>query len=84
MRRILDDLGRQSLPPGRSLAIEVLDIDLAGFEQPNVGIPDDLRVVSFPLPHRWAAGNRTFGSEREVRRDGVRTRIARAAAPAPR
>jgi hypothetical protein len=34
-----------ALPPGRDLAIDVLDIDLAGREQPNGLGTDELRII---------------------------------------
>ena len=35
----------ESLPPGRDLTIDVLDVDLAGREQPNGFGSDELRVI---------------------------------------
>lgn len=52
IRRIIEGLGR-NLPPGRILAIDVLDIDLAGFERPGVNGPFGLRVVSDVTPPRF-------------------------------
>lgn len=52
IRRILEGLGR-FLPAGRSLAIDVIDIDLAGFERPGINGPFGLRVVSDVTPPRF-------------------------------
>lgn len=52
IRRIIEGFGRD-LPPGRSLAIDVLDVDLAGFERPGANIPFGLRVVSDVTPPRF-------------------------------
>ncbi len=35
MRRLFENLGGRVLAPGQSLDIDVLDIDLAGFDQPG-------------------------------------------------
>lgn len=51
MTRIFEDLGRR-LPPGDSLAVNVLDIDLAGYERPGVGLPQSVRVVQDFTPPR--------------------------------
>ncbi|WP_336487754.1 DUF3016 domain-containing protein [Methylobacterium nigriterrae] len=52
MTRILEDLGRRRLGSGESLEITVLDIDLAGFEEPGPRIPTVLRVVRDSSPPR--------------------------------
>lgn len=70
-RRILEGLGR-SLPAGRGLAIEILDIDLAGFERPGINGPFGLRVVSDVTPPRFhlryvlSEGRRRIAAEEEV------------------
>lgn len=50
--RLLEDLGRRYLPPGESLDVTVLDIDLAGFERPALGMAQSLRVVTDATPPR--------------------------------
>ncbi|RVU16823.1 DUF3016 domain-containing protein [Methylobacterium oryzihabitans] len=50
VERIVRDLVRR-LPPGETLAVEVLDIDLAGFERPGAGT--GLRVVTDVSPPRF-------------------------------
>ncbi|MCJ2084137.1 DUF3016 domain-containing protein [Methylobacterium sp. J-090] len=52
VRRIIEGFGRD-LPPGRTLAIDVLDIDLAGVERPGANVPFGLRVVSDITPPRF-------------------------------
>nr|WP_238179479.1 DUF3016 domain-containing protein [Methylobacterium dankookense] len=51
MTRIFEELGRR-LPPGDSLAVSVLDIDLAGYERPGMGLPQSVRVVQDFTPPR--------------------------------
>ncbi|WP_246733115.1 DUF3016 domain-containing protein [Methylobacterium sp. BTF04] len=53
IRRIFEELGRRGLPPGRALAVEILDIDLAGAERPGANIPFGVRVVSDVTPPRF-------------------------------
>lgn len=71
IRRIIEGFGRD-LPPGRSLAIDVLDIDLAGFERPGANIPFGLRVVSDVTPPRFrlryvlTEGRRRIAAAEEV------------------
>jgi len=71
IRRIIEGLGRD-LPPGRTLAIDVLDIDLAGFEQPGANVPFGLRVVSdispprFRLRYALTEGRRRIAAAEEV------------------
>lgn len=50
MRRLFETLGASVLQPGESLAIEVLDIDLAGLDTPSANLPHGLRVVSDIAP----------------------------------
>jgi hypothetical protein len=52
MTRIFEETGRRRLAPGDSLAVTVLDIDLAGFERPSFGAPQGLRVVTDAAPPR--------------------------------
>jgi hypothetical protein len=52
MTRIFEEAGRRRLVPGDSLAVTVLDIDLAGFERPSFGAPQGLRVVTDVAPPR--------------------------------
>ena len=52
MTRILQELGRRYLPPGETLDVTVLDIDLAGIEQPAFGTAQALRVVRDASPPR--------------------------------
>ncbi|GEP10762.1 DUF3016 domain-containing protein [Methylobacterium gnaphalii] len=51
IRRLFTELGDRVLRPGESLAITVLDIDLAGYERP-VGLPNSPRIVSDVAPPR--------------------------------
>ena len=53
IRRIFEGLAARGLPPGRTLAIDVLDIDLAGIERPGANVPFGLRVVSDISPPRF-------------------------------
>ena len=53
MRRLFTELGNRIVPPGQSLAIEVLDIDLAGLDQPGANQPYGLRVVTDITPPRF-------------------------------
>ena len=53
MRRLFETLGDRALSPGQSLEIAVLDIDLAGFEQPGANVPYGLRTVSDVTPPRF-------------------------------
>lgn len=53
MRRLFTELGNRILPPGRTLAIEVLDIDLAGLDQFGATPPYGLRVVTDITPPRF-------------------------------
>ena len=72
MRRLFEELGGQVLRPGQSLAIEVLDIDLAGYERPGVNVPYGLRVVDdvgaprFRLRYALRDGRRTLQSGEET------------------
>ncbi|KAB1071622.1 DUF3016 domain-containing protein [Methylobacterium planeticum] len=52
MTRILQDLGRRRLLPSETLDLSILDIDLAGFEQPGAILPTGLRVVRDATPPR--------------------------------
>ncbi len=65
MRRLFETLGNRVLAPGQSLDIDVLDIDLAGFDQPGGGVPFGLRVVNDVTPPRFRL--------RYVLREGRRT-----------
>ncbi len=65
MRRLFETLGARVLAPGQSLDIDVLDIDLAGFDQPGAGVPFGLRVVNDVTPPRFRL--------RYVLREGRRT-----------
>ncbi|KQP50207.1 DUF3016 domain-containing protein [Methylobacterium sp. Leaf108] len=51
--RIMERYGREALRPGETLTVDVLDIDLAGFEQPGANIPYGLRVVRDITPPRF-------------------------------
>jgi hypothetical protein len=51
IRRLFTELGDRALRPGESLAISVLDIDLAGQERP-IGFPSSPRIVSDITPPR--------------------------------
>lgn len=52
VRRIIEGEGRRALRPGEALTIDVLDIDLAGFEQPGASGPYGIRVVRDISPPR--------------------------------
>lgn len=45
IRRIIEDLARRALPPGDRLVVDILDIDLAGYEEAGANFPYGLRVV---------------------------------------
>ena len=53
MRRLFETLGDRVLAPGQTLDIAVLDIDLAGFDQPSFGPSQGVRVVSDVTPPRF-------------------------------
>ncbi|WP_232630985.1 DUF3016 domain-containing protein [Methylobacterium sp. Leaf118] len=53
MRRLFETLGNRVLAPGQSLDIAVLDIDLAGMDQPGANAPFGLRVVNDVTPPRF-------------------------------
>lgn len=53
IRRILEIDGGRALRPGEQLTIDVLDIDLAGFEMPGANVPFGLRVVRDGTPPRF-------------------------------
>lgn len=53
MRRLFTQLGDRVLRPGESFTISVLDIDLAGFDQPGGNMPYGLRVVTDITPPRF-------------------------------
>lgn len=84
MRRLFESLGARVLAPGQSLDIDVLDIDLAGFDQPGAGVPFGLRVVTDVTPPRFRLryalreGRRTILSGEEAVSDlDFLTRYAR-------
>ena len=52
IRRIIEGEGRRVLRPGESLTIDVVDIDLAGFEQTGASFPYGVRVVRDLSPPR--------------------------------
>ena len=52
IQRLFASLGAGVLRPGESLAIEVLDIDLAGLDAPSANVPYGLRIVSDIAPPR--------------------------------
>ena len=64
MRRLFETLGDRVLAPGQRLDIDVLDIDLAGIDQPGA-LPYGLRVVNDVTPPRFRL--------RYVLREGRRT-----------
>ncbi|SFL45968.1 DUF3016 domain-containing protein [Methylorubrum salsuginis] len=68
MRRLFESLGGRVLAPGQSLDIDVLDIDLAGFDQPGANAPFGLRVVNDVTPPRFRI--------RYALREGRRTVLA--------
>ncbi|MFF8803005.1 MULTISPECIES: DUF3016 domain-containing protein [unclassified Methylobacterium] len=53
MQRLFETLGDRVLAPGQTLDIAVLDIDLAGFDQPSFGPSQGVRVVSDVTPPRF-------------------------------
>lgn len=53
MRRLFETLGNQVLAPGQTLDIAVLDIDLAGLDQPSFGAAQGVRVVTDITPPRF-------------------------------
>ncbi|MEH3146532.1 MAG: DUF3016 domain-containing protein [Methylobacterium frigidaeris] len=71
VERIFRDLAQRRLPPGDTLAVEVLDIDLAGFERPDAGT--GLRIVNDATPPRFrlrytltSRGRRVLAAEETV------------------
>ena len=52
-RGILVELGARTLRPGQRLAIDVLDIDLAGYDRPGRGGSGDVRIVEASTPPRF-------------------------------
>ncbi|MFC7663432.1 DUF3016 domain-containing protein [Methylorubrum suomiense] len=72
MRRLFEGLGNRVLGPGQSLDIDVLDIDLAGFDQPGANVPFGLRVVNdvtlprFRLAYVLREGRRTLLAAEET------------------
>ena len=68
----LKQLGERHLLPGRTLEVEVLDIDLAGRPEPRPGRAQDVRVVrgttdwpSIKLRYTLKAGDRVLESNEE-------------------
>lgn len=53
MRRLFETLGNPVLAPGQTLDITVLDIDLAGLDQPSFGPAQGVRVVTDITPPRF-------------------------------
>ena len=53
MRRLFETLGNPVLAPGQTLDIAVLDIDLAGLDQPSFGTAQGVRVVTDVTPPRF-------------------------------
>ena len=53
MRRLFETLGNPVLAPGQALDIVVLDIDLAGLDQPSFGAAQGVRVVTDITPPRF-------------------------------
>lgn len=53
MRRLFETLGDAVLAPGQALDIAVLDIDLAGLDQPSFGAAQGVRVVTDITPPRF-------------------------------
>ena len=53
MRRLFETLGNPVLAPGQALDIAVLDIDLAGLDQPSFGAAQGVRVVTDITPPRF-------------------------------
>ena len=67
----LRGLAERYLPPDRSLAIEILDIDLAGRIEPTIRTPGEIRVLrsitspSITLRYRLADAQRTLAERSE-------------------
>jgi hypothetical protein len=53
MRRLFETLGDAVLAPGQALDIAVLDIDLAGLDQPSFGAAQGVRLVTDITPPRF-------------------------------
>ncbi|BAU93511.1 hypothetical protein MPPM_4906 [Methylorubrum populi] len=53
MRRLFETLGNPVLAPDQTLDIAVLDIDLAGLDQPSFGAAQGVRVVTDITPPRF-------------------------------
>lgn len=51
-RAHLDRLGKRFLAPGQNLNIDIVDIDLAGYQQPFRFAPNNVRIVSGVTPPR--------------------------------
>jgi hypothetical protein len=65
----LQDLAQHWLPPGQTLKIDILDIDLAGETRPMLNRADDLRVVTgradwprIQLHYSLVGGDQTIAS----------------------
>jgi hypothetical protein len=51
-RAHLDRLGKRFLAPGQNLNIDIVDIDLAGYQQPFRFAPNNFRIVTGVTPPR--------------------------------
>lgn len=72
-RGILTDLGARTLRPGQRLDVDVLDIDLAGYERPGRSGSDEVRIVEASTPPRFRlryalseGGRRVLSAEETV------------------
>lgn len=52
LRAHLDRLGKRFLAPGQILSIDIVDIDLAGYQQPLRYAPNNVRVMRGATPPR--------------------------------
>ena len=52
LRAHLDRLGKRFLAPGQSLNIDIVDIDLAGYQQPLRYAPNNVRIMRGVTPPR--------------------------------
>lgn len=72
-RAVLVALGARTLRPGERLDIDVLDIDLAGYDRPGRSGANDVRVIDASTPPRFrlryalsAGGRRVLAAEETV------------------
>lgn len=71
IRRLVEEAAIRVIAPGDRLVVEVLDVDLAGFPNLGINIPNGLRVVTdatppaFRLRYRLTSGGRSIATGEE-------------------